>query len=225
QPLTWLLLFGSLFQGIVKLPGFPSSNYYGFVVPGIIIMTTMGYLALGGGCVLHDIANGFIFKMWSAPIRKFPIVTGRVTLMVMLNSFQTIVTLLVSSLLGVKIATGIPGFLGILLLSDLLAAGLTALSMGLAYLLKTEFALATVTSFIIMPLIFVSNAFLPVNLMPAWMQPVANANFLSPMLTAIRESIVGGVQLPTLTTALFSLLGFDFVTIAFALFVFRSKLG
>jgi ABC-2 type transport system permease protein len=225
QPLTWLLLFGSVFQGVVKLPGFPVNNYYSFLVPGVIAMTVLGYIALGGACVLHDINSGFLFKMWSAPIRKLPIVTGRVTLMVMLSSFQTVVTLIVSLGLGVRIVTGIWGFLGILLLSDLLTVGLTAFSMGLAYILKQDFPFAVVTSFIIFPVLFVSNAFFPVNLMPGWLQPIAGANPVTPMMTAMRDLVVSGIQFPVLANALAALLVFDFVAFAFALFVFRNRIG
>jgi len=42
QPVIWLLLFGALFSGITKLPGFGSSaGYIDYLVPGVLVMTAI----------------------------------------------------------------------------------------------------------------------------------------------------------------------------------------
>ena len=37
QPITYLVLYGQLFNRIVELPGFQAKNYMTFVTPGIVI--------------------------------------------------------------------------------------------------------------------------------------------------------------------------------------------
>ena len=38
-PIIWLLLFGSLFERAVDIPGFGSSDYTDFFTPGVVVMT------------------------------------------------------------------------------------------------------------------------------------------------------------------------------------------
>ena len=45
---------------------------------------------------------------------------------------------------------------------------------------------------LVLPLSFVSNAYVPTQTMPSWMQPVADANPMSHLATAIRGLMTGG---------------------------------
>jgi len=223
QPMIWLLIFGSQFSTIGKFPGFPGGNYYGFIMPGVIILTDLGFLSLGGACITHDLKSGFLFKMWAAPIGKLPVVTGRTTMSIVLNVFQTAVILAVSFALGVGVSGGIPGIVMIFVLSEMLVAGLTALSLTVAYFLKYEFAFQTVTAFLIMPLIFVSTALLPLVLMPGWMQPIASVNPVTPAVNAMRDLVLSGFSWESIAGALAMLGAFDVLTFVAAVLAFRRK--
>jgi len=224
QPMIWLLMFGSLFSTVSRLPGFPTSNYYGFIVPGVIVLTDLGFISFGGACVIHDFDSGFLFKMWAAPIGKLPVVTGRTTLWVLVNSFQTAVILLVSLPLGVTFSSGLAGVAMTFVLSEMLVAGLTALSLTIAYLLKTEFAFQAVTAFLVTPLIFLSTALLPLALMPGWMQSVTLFNPVTPTVNAIRDLLAGFSWGGGIGGALGMLGVFDAVTFAAATLAFRRKI-
>ena len=223
EPLIWLILFGTLFQAVLQLPGFPTNNYYGFIVPAIIVMTTLSYFSLGGACIIHDIQSGFIHKMWSAPIKKLPIVTGRITLMVLLNVFQTLVILIIAFIFGVRINTGIFGILGVLLISILFTTGLTAFSMGLAFILKGDFPFSIITTFTVLPLLFLSNAFLPLNLMPTWMQFIAKINVITPAVNTMRDLVITTISLQDFLFIIGGFIIFDFLAIIFAVYIFRKK--
>src|SRR5215203_3283496 len=48
QPVIWLLLFGSLFQNVVDIPGFTGGDdYRQFLTPGIVVMTALFSSAWG----------------------------------------------------------------------------------------------------------------------------------------------------------------------------------
>ncbi|HVC22557.1 MAG TPA: hypothetical protein VNH82_03925 [Candidatus Dormibacteraeota bacterium] len=38
QPVIGRLLFGHMFQRVIEIPGFSSSNYIGFLTPGVVMM-------------------------------------------------------------------------------------------------------------------------------------------------------------------------------------------
>lgn len=223
EPMIWLLIFGSLFSTISRLPGFPTTNYYGFIMPGVIVFTALGYLSFGGACVIHDFDSGFLFKMWAAPIGKLPVVTGRTTVMVLMSVFQTAVILLVSFGLGVSVSGGIAGVVIIFVLSEMLVVGLTAISLTVAYFLKYEFAFHSVTAFLITPLIFVSTALIPLVLMPGWMQSIALINPVTPTVNAIRDIVLTGLSWSSVAGALVLLGVFDALTLGMALLAFRRK--
>ncbi|MDG6938724.1 MAG: ABC transporter permease [Nitrososphaerota archaeon] len=225
QPMIWLLIFGSLFSFVSGLPGFPTSNYYGFIVPGVIVFTNLGFLAFGGGCIIHDFESGFLSKMWAAPIGKLPIVTGRTTWAVILSAFQTAVILLVSLALGVSFSGGLGGVVMIFVLSEMLVAGLTALSLTVAFFLKYEFAFQSVTTFLITPLIFLSTALLPLALMPWWMRPIAAVNPVTPTVDAIRDLVSVGFSWGIIAGALGLLAAFDVLMFAIAALAFRRKVS
>jgi oleandomycin transport system permease protein len=45
---------------------------------------------------------------------------------------------------------------------------------------------------LVLPLSFVSNAYVPTSTMPSWMQPVADANPMSHLASAVRGLMIGG---------------------------------
>jgi len=75
------------------------------------------------------------------------------------------------------------GAAALLLLSVTLTAGLTALSIFIAYVLEHQFAFTAVTSFLVLPVVFVSNGFVPTSLMPGWLATVAELNPVSVTIT------------------------------------------
>lgn len=225
QPMIWLLIFGSLFSTVSMLPGFPTGNYYGFIMPGVIVFTNLAFLSFGGGCIIHDFETGFLFKMWAAPIGKLAIVTGRTIWAVILSALQTATILLVSLGLGVSFSGGLAGIFMIFVLSEMLVAGLTALSLTVAFFLKHAFAFQSVTAFLATPLVFLSTALLPLVLMPGWMQPIAAANPVSPTVNAIRDLVSVGFSWGSIAGALGLLAVFDVLTISITVLAFRRKVS
>ena len=41
QPAIWLFLFGALFRKVVELPGFGSSSYLDYLIPGVVVMNAV----------------------------------------------------------------------------------------------------------------------------------------------------------------------------------------
>ena len=192
KPVLWYLLFGSLFQQITMLPGFPAENYKAFILPGVAALMAIEYVVLGGQCVVDDISTGFIGKLWAAPVSRSSVVGARIVVMTTLNVVQTTLLLGLAYADGVRLATGLPGAVAFVGLAALMAVTATAFSLFVAYALKYEFAFSVVTSFLVLPVLFVSNAFVPTSVMPAWLGTIADWNPISIAITGMRALALDG---------------------------------
>src|SRR3954463_5434934 len=58
QPVIWLLLFGSLFQKVVEIPGFQGGDYRQYLVPGVLVMTAFFSSGWNGMSTIDDPGPG-----------------------------------------------------------------------------------------------------------------------------------------------------------------------
>lgn len=209
KPLVWYVLFGSLFGQMADLPQFPVNDYHSFILPGIIAMLGLEYMTMAGSCVVEDIREGFLQKMWAAPIDKSSIVIGRVIVMVILNLIQLAALFIMAFATGQTIKTGIAGLLMIVLMASLLVGTVSSLSILIAYSVKQEFSFGVISSFFVLPVLFVSNVFVPTSLMPDWLGTLAELNPVSIVTDGMRTLLIDGwvmdSLLPTLAFLVVSL--------------------
>jgi len=224
QPVIWYVLFGSLFGQLTQLPGFPVTSYRGYILPGIVMLIALDYISTGGMCIIDDIREGMLQKMWAAPISKLSIIAGRIVVMCLLSTLQIGFLLLLAYTDGVGIAAGLPGAALLLMMSAAFTAGITALSLSLAYLFKHEFAFNAVTSFAILPVVFVSNAFVPIGLVPDWVAGVAAVNPVTITVTGLRALVLNGFVAADVVPAVVFLAAFDVGAVLLAALTFRLSI-
>lgn len=186
QPLIWLLIFGQLFRNMAQIPGFPTSNYVDFFVPGVLIMTVLFGSSWSGVSLLREITAGTVDKMLVAPISRVAIVLSRVLHSAVQVVAQTIVMLIVALLMGAAASINPLHILGAM--SVVLALGVlfAALSNGFAIKLQREEPLVMIGNLMTLPLMFFSTALVPASFMPEWIQYVALANPVSHAVEAVR---------------------------------------
>jgi ABC-2 type transport system permease protein len=114
------------------------------------------------------------------------------------------VLLLVSLLLGATLVTGVGGFLIILGLSGFFGIAFAGLSFIPALLTKSEQATSAI-SLLMFPVVFISTAFVPAELMPGWMQTVNHWNPVTFQIEAIRALMVTGYDWSAIGKAVLSL--------------------
>lgn len=205
-PLIQLLLFSQLFESIVQLPGFASgSSYLAYLAPGQVVFAAFLAVAWSGYGLLVEYRTGYLDKLRSMPIRHWSILAAEMVPVFFQAALMAGIILIVSIVLGASIATGIPGFLLILLLSGLFGLSLAGLSFIPALVTKSEQATSTF-SLLLFPVIFISTAFVPVELMPDWMQTVNQFNPISDLIEAIRAIMMVGYDWALIGEALVGML-------------------
>lgn len=221
QPVFWLVLFGSLFS--LVNPAGTAGNYLDFVLPGVIVLNVLG-AGLGAGMeVMFDKESGFLHRLLACPISRSSIVIARLGYVVANVLLQVAILLAIAFAMGAQLSGGLPGLAVILGVSVLLAVGLGALSLVLAFVYKSHGEFFATIGFVNMPLFFLSSALLPIERMPAWMATLAALNPLTHAINVARAAALEGVPWGVLPKALAALLVVDALCLALAMRVFQRK--
>ena len=204
-PLIQLLVFSQLYQDIIQLPGFESdSSYLAYLAPGQVVFTAFLAVAWSGYGLLVEYRTGYLDKLRSNPISRWSILAGEMAPLFFQAAIMSGVLLIVSIVLGARIATGVPGFFLILAIAGFFGIAFAGASFIPALLTKSEQATSTF-SFVLFPVIFMSTAFVPEELMPGWMQAVNDWNPISFVIEAIRELMVTGYDWAAIGKAVLSM--------------------
>lgn len=228
QPMIfWLIFFGSLFQRAADIQVLQAPNYMSFLAAGVVVMTVLNNGLSGGVDLLFDKENGFLERLMSTPIRRSSVILSRFLFVTTITSLQVLVILAVAYLFGVTPATGLPGIAVVLMIGMLFGVGLTAISMAMAFSVKSHGDFFSVLGFLSLPMIFLSSALVPLSAMPTWMSVVARVNPMTWTIDAVRPLILSGwgQALPKVAMVVVILLVFDAVCLYGSTRAFRRALG
>jgi ABC-2 type transport system permease protein len=183
QPLYFLLLFGPLLKGALRMS---AEDAYRFFVPGLLVQLAMfGTLFVGFG-LIAELRAGVIERMRVTPVSRLALLLGR--------SLRDIVTLLVQAAMLIVVA--LPFGLSVriadlalaLALLALIALMLSAVSYALALKLRSEDALAPLMNAVSMPILLLSGILLPLS---GWLKSVGNWNPFTYAVDAARALFAG----------------------------------
>jgi ABC-2 type transport system permease protein len=218
QPALWLVLFGNLFARATVVKG---PSYIAFMTAGVVVMTVLNGALAGGVEILFDRESGILQRLLAMPIPSISIVASRALFVLTLSTVQVTIIVGVAFALGVRLATGLPGLLVILTIGGLFGIGVTAMSMALAFALRGHSQFFAIIGFLTLPLVFVSNALVPLDQMPPWLATLAAINPMTHAIGAVRLLVLDGFSWgPTLSTAGL-LAGFDAAMLAVAVAAMR----
>jgi ABC-2 type transport system permease protein len=204
-PLIQLLIFSQLYQEIVRLPGFgQQTSYLAYLAPGQVVFAAFMAVAWSGFGLLVEFRTGYLDKLRALPTQRWSILAAEMVPLFFQAAAMAGILLIVSLLLGASIVTGIPGFLLILALAGAFGLALAGISFVPALLTKSEQATSTF-SLLMFPVVFMSTAFVPAELMPDWMRIVNDWNPITFLIEAIRAIMVTGYDWQLIGQALLSM--------------------
>jgi ABC-2 type transport system permease protein len=228
QPmLFWLIFFGNLFQRAADTQVVQAPNYISFLAAGVVVMTVLNNGLAGGVDLLFDKENGFLERLMSTPIHRTSVIMSRFLFVMGITSMQVLVILGVAWLFGVRPATGLAGVAMILLIGMAFGVGLTAISMAMAFSVKSHGDFFSVLGFLSLPMIFLSSALVPLAAMPGWMGFLAKFNPMTWAIDAVRPLILQGwaEALPHVGMVIVVMLIFDAICLYGGARAFRRTIG
>jgi ABC transporter DrrB family efflux protein len=179
----FLLIFRYVFGGAI---GTGSITYADFLIPGL---AAAGAFFSGTGAavgVAEDVDSGLFDRLRSLPIPRSAVLLGRSVADTALVGWALLVTVGVGLLTGFRFhGSAVDGLVAIVLC---LVFG-AAFSWPFIYmgLIAGNAQAANGMAFMAFPLVFVSSAYVPVESMPGWMQPVAENQPVTMMVNAVRS--------------------------------------
>ena len=184
--IMFLLIFRFVFGGAIQTG---EVEYVNFLIPALAAVS--GLFAGGAVGVAEDLESGLYDRLRSLPIPRPAVLLGRSMADTALNTWGTVITVLVGFMVGFRVNGGLVAALAAFGLCILFSASFTWLMIFLG-LVSGSAQAAQGMSFSVFPLIFVSSAYVPVESMPGWLQPIAENQPVSAMVGAVRALVLGG---------------------------------
>jgi ABC-2 type transport system permease protein len=189
-PVAFVVVFGYLFGSAMEVPG--GQSYQEYIMAGIfaqVMLSNISSTALG---VVSDLNNGIVDRFRSLPISRSSVLLGRTVSDVVLVSWTCAVMAGVGYLIGWRTHEGPLKALAAFALLVLMGFALSWLGALLGLLLRAPETVGALSSVIIMPLAFLSNAFIPLQGLPGWLSTIAEWNPVSTIVSACRELFGNG---------------------------------
>jgi ABC-2 type transport system permease protein len=221
QPVIFLVFLGSAFDRIARSA--TGTSYRAFLLPGIIALTVFGNSLAGGIPLLFDRESGLFSRLLATPVSRSSILISRFLAVNVMTGLECLLMLALALLMGITIATGVTGVLGILLFGVFLGMGITIVSLILSFTLRGHGDFFAVIGIVTLPLTFLSTAFVPESALPAWMAVAARLNPLTHAVEAIRSLVLTGWNWGLLGRTLSFLVLFDLLMMALGVWVLRKK--
>ena len=194
QPVIWLFLFGSLFRKIVELPGFGTSSYLDYLVPGVVIMSALSTSMWSGMTVLEEIDRGIMDRFLVLPLHRSAIINASVIMQSIMTTVQSVIIVALGWAAGAHYPGGVAGVLVLIAGSVLIAIVFSAFSNTVGMLARQRETIIGINTFLLLPLTFLSSAFIVTALMPHWMRNVADGNPVNWALEAGRAAMSSGAD-------------------------------
>ncbi|WP_419998176.1 ABC transporter permease [Streptomyces boninensis] len=194
-PIVLLLLFVYIFGDAMSAGlgggGGDRSDYIAYLVPGILLMTIGGTTVGTAVSVAMDMSEGIIARFRTMAIHRQSVLIGRVVGCVLQSIVSVVLVGGVAAAIGFR-STGASvlewlAAFGLLLLVTF-ALTWIAVGMGLA---SPNAEAASNNALPLMLLPFISSAFVPVDSMPGWFQPIAEYQPFTPAIETLRGLLLG----------------------------------
>ncbi|MDX3539759.1 ABC transporter permease [Streptomyces sp. MB09-01] len=193
-PIMLLLLFVYIFGDVMSAGmggGADRSAYIAYVVPGILLMTVGGTVVGTAVSVSNDMTEGIIARFRTMAIHRGAVLIGHVVGSVLQCLMSVILVGAVAVAIGFRStdATALE-WLAAFGLLVLFATALTWIAVGMGLISpNAEAASNNAMPMILLPLL--SSAFVPVDAMPGWFQPVAEYQPFTPVIETLRGLLLG----------------------------------
>ena len=188
----FLLIFRYIFGGAIDTGG--SVNYVDFLVPGFLAQTVLWNGMNVPAGVAEDSSSGVHDRLRSLPIPRAAVMAGRALADTVLNTWGLAVTAVLGFAVGFRTHADLAAVIGAfaLMLAVIYAFSWLFISLGLSA--GNAQAAQALSTLIVVPLSFVSGAFVPISSMPGLMQAFAANQPVTVIINAVRSLLLGGTH-------------------------------
>ncbi len=194
-PILYILLFGLAMTGLIQGIDYQGKeiDYLLFLLPGMIAMGIHGCGMNACWTLFMDRQMGTLEQILSSPVTRSAYGFGKILSVVTQSFIQVFLILVVGlPLVGKEISiANLP-----LLLFSAFLGGVCFCSfyMILASIIKTNDLLSTISTLIMMPMMFCSSMFYPLDMIPSTLRYLAYANPMTYIANTLRAGLIGSLS-------------------------------
>ena len=184
MPIMMLVMFGEgLGNSIATLPG--GIGYRQFIFPGMVAMIVLMNSVFSGVSIVTDRQFGFLREILVAPVSRTAICFGKITGGATIALVNGMVMFVIAPFLGIELTFEI--VVKLIGLIALVSFMLTGLGVALGSRLRSVESFQMLSQVVIMPAMFLSGIFFPINNVPLWMDVIVKLNPVTYAVAPIRE--------------------------------------
>lgn len=189
QPILFTLMFTYIFGGAISGD---VKSYLPIIIPGILVQTVITTSLATGTQLRDDMDKGVFNRFKSLPIARIAPLAGALLADTIRYGIATTLTLSMGYLMGLRPGGGFAAVVGAALLTILCSWCVSWIFAFFGVIARSAQSVQGISMMILFPLTFLSNAFVPVDTLPGWMQAFVKINPVSHLVSAVRGLINTG---------------------------------
>ncbi|HEY1822869.1 MAG TPA: ABC transporter permease [Trebonia sp.] len=223
QPVIWLFLFGEMFHKIIDIPGFGfQGSYLAYLIPGVVAMNAMSGNMWAGMAMIEEIDRGTLNRFLVTPASRLAIMNASVAEQAVSTTIQTLIIVILGYAGGAHYPGGALGIVILVIASIEVGILWGALSNLTGMLLRAREAIIGVYTFFMLPLMFLSSAFIQPSFLPGWMQAIASRNPLNWEVQIGRSALSAAPDWSAIAVRAGGLLVLALLAVAISVTTFRN---
>jgi ABC-2 type transport system permease protein len=183
QPIIFTLMFTYIFGGAIAGS---VSAYLPIIIPGILAQTIISASLVTGVQLREDMDKGVFNRFKSLPIARIAPLSGALLADTIRYGIAATLTYAMGYIIGYRPGAGLGGVVAGALLAIVFAWCISWIFAYFGVIARTASSVQGISMILLFPLTFLSNAFVPVQTMPKWLQAFVRINPVSHLVTAIR---------------------------------------
>ena len=184
QPLLFTAMFAYVFGGAISGD---VKSYLPLMIPGIVAQTVLTTCMATGVQLREDMDKGVFDRFKSLPIARIAPLAGPMVADLIRYLIAATLTFAMGMVLGYRPGGGVPGVLGAVVLAIFTGWAIAWIFTWIGTLARSAQSVQGMSMMILFPLTFLSNAFVPVDTLPGWLQTFVNVNPVSHLVSATRD--------------------------------------
>src|SRR4029079_5372023 len=189
QPLLFTAMFAYIFGGAISGS---VADYLPIIIPGILAQTALTACMATGIQLREDMDKGVFDRFKSLPIARIAPLAGPAIADLLRYGTAATLTILTGMAMGYRPGGGFVGVFAGWLLTIIAGWSLAWIFTYLGTKARSAQAVQGISTMIIFPLTFLSNAFVPADTLPGWLEAFVNINPVSHVVTAVRDLLNEG---------------------------------
>jgi ABC-2 type transport system permease protein len=213
MPMAMLVLFSQVFRSIAGAGTFPEGvAYIDFITPAMLAVSTVMSGTNSGVAIATDASTGVFDRFSTLPVDLRLVYLARSLTDVVLTVVRVLVLLAAAwLLLGFEHHGSVADLALLVVLLVPLALGMSWLFMLVGMRLGNPEVVQFAGMMLMMPFMFVSSAFAPLDTMPRWLETAANLNPVTHTIDAIRSLTFGELDTSATIAAILTALALTLI--------------